>query len=53
VLVSGHDSSISAREALLVWCRRMVAGYPDVRISDFTQSWRDGLAFLAILHRNR
>jgi len=53
VLVSERDSSVSAREALLVWSRRMVAGYPGVRINDFTHSWRDGLAFLAILHRNR
>ena len=51
--MSGHDSNISARDRLLVWSRRMVAGYPGVSINDFTHSWRDGLAFLAIIHRHR
>ena len=53
--MSGHvgGGEVSARDALLVWARRMVAGYPGVRVTDFTQSWRDGLAFLAILHRYR
>lgn len=35
------------------WARRTTSRYPGVRVSDFTGSWRDGLAFSAILHRNR
>ena len=28
-------------------------GYPGVKISNFSSSWRGGKAFLSILHRNR
>lgn len=44
---------MTAREALLRWARKSTARYPGVRVNDFTSSWRDGLAFTAIIHRNR
>ncbi|KFM81544.1 Plectin, partial [Stegodyphus mimosarum] len=47
------DETVSAREALLKWAQRTTERYPGVRITDFTNSWKDGLAFNAILHRNR
>ncbi|GMR52445.1 hypothetical protein PMAYCL1PPCAC_22640, partial [Pristionchus mayeri] len=43
----------SARDALLAWAQRTTEGYPRVRVNNFTSSWRDGLAFNAILHRYR
>jgi len=44
---------VSARDVLLKWAKRSTNRYPGVRVSDFTNSWRDGLAFNAIIHRNR
>jgi dystonin len=52
-IVIGQEDNITAREALLRWARKSTARYPGVRVNDFTSSWRDGLAFNAILHRNR
>ncbi|XP_021082354.1 EH domain-binding protein 1-like protein 1 isoform X13 [Mesocricetus auratus] len=42
---------VSSSRSLLEWCQEVTNGYRGVCITNFTTSWRNGLAFCAILHR--
>ncbi|XP_039222236.1 EH domain-binding protein 1-like protein 1 isoform X5 [Crotalus tigris] len=41
---------VSSSQGLLQWCQEVTAGYRGVRVTNFTTSWRNGLALCAILH---
>ncbi|KAJ8246186.1 hypothetical protein GJAV_G00264660 [Gymnothorax javanicus] len=43
----------NATQSLLVWCREVTKNYRGVKITNFTTSWRNGLAFCALLHHFR
>ncbi|XP_065057845.1 utrophin-like isoform X2 [Rhopilema esculentum] len=54
IIQSKKGSSVNekdAEKAILQWCAAAVEGYEGVDIKNFSTSWKDGLAFNALVHR--
>ncbi|XP_014829654.1 PREDICTED: EH domain-binding protein 1-like protein 1 isoform X4 [Poecilia mexicana] len=43
-------SLVTSSRSLLEWCQDVTQGHKGVKITNFSTSWRNGLAFCAILH---
>ncbi|KAK7120545.1 hypothetical protein R3I94_020522 [Phoxinus phoxinus] len=41
---------VTSSQSLLKWCQEITNNYKGVKITNFSTSWRNGLAFCAILH---
>ncbi|XP_056103638.1 uncharacterized protein ehbp1l1b isoform X5 [Rhinichthys klamathensis goyatoka] len=41
---------VTSSQSLLKWCQEITKNYKGVKITNFSTSWRNGLAFCAILH---
>jgi len=44
---------LSAKEGLLLWCKKKTEGYKDVKVENFHFSFQNGLALCALIHRHR
>ncbi|KAM3589921.1 uncharacterized protein V6R79_000033 [Siganus canaliculatus] len=47
---SPSPSLVTSTQSLLEWCQEVTRGHKGVRITNFSTSWRNGLAFCSILH---
>jgi len=46
------EEEMHARDGLLLWCKKKTDGYKNVKVDNFHTSWKDGLAFCALIHKH-
>ncbi|OUC43176.1 hypothetical protein D917_09951 [Trichinella nativa] len=49
----GESQVSSSSQDLLSWCQQVARDYRGVKITNFSSSWRNGLAFAALVHHFR
>lgn len=47
------EDELSARDALLLWCKKKTKDYNGVEVTNFHTSWKDGLGFCALIHKHK
>jgi hypothetical protein len=47
------EDELSARDALLLWCKKKTKPYGNVNVTNFDKSWRNGLGFCALIHAHK
>uniref|UniRef100_A0A915JKI8 EH domain-binding protein 1 n=1 Tax=Romanomermis culicivorax TaxID=13658 RepID=A0A915JKI8_ROMCU len=47
------DNENDTSSDLMTWCKNVTRNYKNVKIDDFSTSWRNGLAFCAMIHHFR
>ncbi|XP_051934020.1 uncharacterized protein LOC127608719 isoform X3 [Hippocampus zosterae] len=48
--LSESPNLVTSSQSLLEWCKEVTRDHKGLKISNFSTSWRNGLAFCAILH---
>lgn len=48
---AGAPNTKNVKQMLLDWCRAKTEPYEGVNIQNFSSSWKDGIAFCALVHR--
>eukprot|EP01049_Picozoa_sp_SAG25_P015754 SAG25_NODE_3325_length_1129_cov_0.994175_2_plen_242_part_01 len=47
------EEQATAKEGLLLWCKKKTKGYKGCSVQNFGHSFQDGLAFAALIHKHR
>uniref|UniRef100_A0A131YJT1 Ca2+ binding actin bundling protein n=1 Tax=Rhipicephalus appendiculatus TaxID=34631 RepID=A0A131YJT1_RHIAP len=50
-MAESREAPSEPGEDLLTWSQRMTDGYEGVKVTNLTTSWRNGMAFCALIHR--
>ena len=48
-----QSGGVEKIRGLIAWCKEITRDYANVNVTNMTSSWKDGLAFCAIIHRFR